>query len=206
MVTDRRLLLLSILFAVLIVGARLYILTKYSVGVEYDYVLALTLGLVNEFVLGLILSFGIFNLKKKAGFYLFLIFVVFIIIIKLACFHYESVFNRLPGNDLFYYFSELSYLSSSLESNIPALNFLIEIIIVSGIFCACAAYLRGVNFRSIKQSNAVEYFALIAVFVSIGLQAIPTLVPDRFFWGSREAFVWMLQSQFIKEKYELDKM
>jgi len=206
MITDRRLLILSILFAVLIVGARLYILTKYSVGVEYDYVLALTLGLVNEFVLGLILSFGIFNLKNNSGFYLFLIFVVFIIIIKLACFHYESVFNRLPGNDLFYYFSELSYLSSSLDSNIPALNFLTEIIIVAGVFCACAAYLRGVNLRSVRQSNAIEYFALIVVFISIGLQAIPTLIPDRFFWGSREAFVWMLQSQFIKEKYELDKM
>jgi len=206
MATDRRLLLLSLLFAVLIVGARLYILTKYSIGVEYDYVLALALGLVNEFVLGLILSFGIFKLKKDAVFYLYLIFVVFIISFKLACFHYESVFNRLPGNDLFYYFSELSHLSSSLDSNIPALDFFIEIFIVAGIFCVCAIYLRGINFRSVKNSNAIEYFALIVVFVSIGLQAIPTLIPDRFFWGSREAFVWMLQSQFIKEKYELNKM
>ncbi len=206
MVTDRRLLILSLWFAVLIVGARLTILMTYSIGVGSDYLLALALSLVNEFVAGLIVSFGLFKFKKGIILNLYLVFIVFIIAFKLACFHYEAVFNKLPGAELFYYFSELPHLTSSLESNIPASGLILEVMLVCGIFFALAFYFKRVNSANKEEIKILEYLAFVLVLMSIILQAVPALVPDRFFWGSREAVIWMFQSQFIKERYELDKM
>lgn len=206
MVTDRRLIFLSIWFAVLLVGARLTILLQYSAGVSSDYLLSLLISLANEFVIGLIISFGLFKLKKGIALSFYLIAAIFVIAYKLACFHYESVFSRLPGSELFYYVSELSHLGSSLDSNIPAFSFLIEIIVVCGLYFLLVYYLINRTSGIPKQSRGMEWLTFFALLVCIISQTVPKMIPDRFFWGSREALIWMIQSQFIKERYELDKM
>jgi len=201
------LLLLSIFFSFLILASRIYVLHRYAGSISFDYMLGLLLGLTNTFVLGLVLSSIILFLNKNLlSRIITFIFSASIVIFELACFHYEAEFGRLPGIDILYYISELEHLSSSLEYNLPLDELLLETLIVLLLFYRGVRWVQAINIISHVTGKLLEYLCSLIVMISIAIQTYPAMVPDKYFWGSREPILWMLQSKFIKQSYQFNDL
>lgn len=199
--------LFSIFFTFLIVCSRIYVLHRYAGGISLDYTLGLLLGVVNTFTLGLLLSVMLLSFNKNLlNRILIFTIVTSIVIFEIACFHYEAEFGRLPSIDILYYISELKHLSSSLEHNIPLIELLLEALIVLLLFFSGVIWIQAINIKSRITTKSLEYLSAIMVLTSIVIQGHPAIIPDKYFWGSREPVLWILQSKFIRESYEFNEL
>jgi phosphoglycerol transferase MdoB-like AlkP superfamily enzyme/glycerophosphoryl diester phosphodiesterase len=206
MIINRKFILLSLLFASLVSVGRFYILFAYSDNVSIDYILALSIGVINSFTVGLLVSSGVMFIKRNILFHIYILVVGIFILFEFACFHYEAVFGRLPGVDILYYFTEIIHLSSSLKSNIPALSLITETLVVLVLFYAVSLRFRSDDSYFLPLGNFYKLLVYFVAALSLLVQAYPVLVPEKWFWGSREPLLWMFKSNFVKESYKLDEM
>ena len=204
---QQKLIISAAVFAFLILIARIGIFYHQSGVIETNYLAAFFISITNEFLIGLFLSIGLIRLRTGLLFYLYSLFIILFIAFELACFHYEAVFGRLPGADLFYYLSELNHLTSSLQSSIPVPVLVTETIIITVIFFTVVYILRNDAVPLRMSRHAYRDYALLGlILTSVCLQTVPAVVPDRLFWGTREAAIWMLQSNYVKERYNLSEL
>jgi len=202
---SRSLLQFALLFAILVVATRLVILLWNATKLPNEYVQALIAGVVNEFTLGLLVATGVFSKKQYLVRITCFIIIPLIIMVELACFHYESVFGRLPGADVLLYITQLSHISSSLNKNFPLFFVVSEFLLLTGILYV-GIYKLKLNETSEPPIKIYQLTALLAIIISVVLQSFPTVVPSKYFWGSREALLWLVQSRFVKETYKLEEL
>ena len=166
----------------------------------------LFLEFINDFTLGFILSVILFSIKKNTFAIIFLLGVLFpFILLEFLCLHYKFVFGRLPSVDILFYISELTYLKSSLKANLPALLIMLEVLIVFSVASISYFYLKQ-NKEKLIKIKTIETTSFLFICLSIIFQLFPTVLPERYLWSSREAFVWLIQSNFIKETYKFDEL
>jgi glycerophosphoryl diester phosphodiesterase len=196
----------AFIFAALITGIRIFIFTYNGDLESDDYFLAILIGFVNEFMIGTIVAYGYYFFARNILFRILLdLLIVLFVSVSLACFHYESVFGHLPGIDLLFYITEINALSSSLHANIPLSTYIAELSVVS-----CAIILSGnmLGFSASGQQNYATWgiATFILVIGSLLLQIFPGLVPNKYINGSRQAVVWLIQSNFIRKTYDLEEL
>lgn len=204
---NSHLLLISIFFMCLIVSSRFFVLYQHAVSISFDYTVGILLGSVNSFVLGLVVSIFVifFNQSILKKFITFII-VTLIFFFEIACFHYEAEFGRLPSSDILYYFTETEYLAPSLNHNLPFIELFFEVLIALVLFYSFVYWIQKIKIKSLFSKKLLEYTGSIVILISIVIQVYPAMVPDKYFWGSREPILWMLQSKFIRESYEIENL
>lgn len=202
-INTRALLLFASLFAVFMAGTRIAVLFLNSPHLNDDYLLALIVSIINEFTLGILLGAGIFSRVRYLSNVTCYLVIPLITFAQIACFHYESVFGRLPGVDVLFYSTQLFHLSSSLASDFPLGEVLIEFFVLTGILFLGIRKLKSSQYSK-KLPFYYEALALSVITASIALQSLSAKIPDKYFWGSRHALIWLVQSNFVKEKYQLE--
>ena len=120
----------AFIFGSLITGVRLFIIF-HNGDIESDaYYLAVLIGFINEFTIGIIAAYGYYLFARNLYLRILLsLLIVFYVSVCLTCFYYESVFGHLPGIDLLFYITDISALSSSLQANVPLSFYITELII-----------------------------------------------------------------------------
>ena len=196
------LLLFALLFAISIVGIRAVVLLFNSAHLSVAYSQALIISLVNEFTLGILIAAGIFSHRQYLSRIVCYVIIPLVCFAQLACFHYEAVFGRLPDVDVLFYLTQLSHLSSSLDKGFPLFWVTFEFFLLTGVLYLCIFKLKSEK-KSESLPKVYQFIAFVAVGLSVLLQAVPTIIPDKYFWGTREPLVWLMQSRFIKDTYEI---
>lgn len=202
-----RILTFGLLYAVILVAARIQVISVNAGGVASDYLIGILLGGLTEFLYGLVIGYLAWKLRPRAWWRFALGAVVAAsLLVKLASYHYEAVFGRLPNADLWFYLDQLPYLSSSLRANLPPLTLAVEWTVVAALL-SCAYYRMLVR----KGAAAINghwpiWAAASAVGAAIMVSAFPAVVPEPLFWGSREPLIWLAQSRFVRERYHLEEL
>ena len=196
----------AFIFGASITGLRLIVLFNSGDIESGAYYLAVLIGFVNEFMMGIITAYGYFLSRRNIYLnILFSLLVVIYVAVCLTCFYYESVFGHLPSLDLLFYITDISALSSSLQANVSMSSYLIELV-----FGSIVIILTGniLVFAGAGINHHVNWgkIALLLVTGSLVLQLFPALVPYKYFNGTRQAVIWLVQSNFLKKTYNLDQL
>lgn len=196
----------AFIFGSLITGVRLFIIF-HNGDIESDaYYLAVLIGFINEFTIGIIAAYGYYLFARNLYLRILLsLLIVFYVSVCLTCFYYESVFGHLPGIDLLFYITDISALSSSLQANVPLSFYITELIIASAVIILAGNILV---FTGSGQKHRIKWgkAAFVLVIGSLLLQLFPALVPYKYFNGTRQAVIWLVQSNFLKKTYDLDEL
>lgn len=201
--SKRPVILFAVFYTVCVTCARhLIILSNHTSNFNAVYLYKVLLGSITEFTIGFLLGIVLFSIKRRiASDIFFVLFVGITVLFGIVSFHYEAVFGRLPAADLFFYFDEISYLSPSLHVNLPVVQVTIEVGSIMALL-----YLAVVLLWKQAAGNFPGWVTLASVCImltSAAIQLWPSLLPDRYFWSSRQPLLWLAQSMFIKESYQL---
>ena len=202
----RSIILFAVTYSVCLTVCRHFIVMQQHLGdVAGDYPLKVILSGIAEFAMGLLLGAILFLIRRRGIANLFLFFCIGpILLIEIASFHYEAVFGRLPASNLLFYFSELRHITPSLAANIPLYRVILEFTLVILIMYYSARSLR------MHQTGATAGWVSLTAFsfllLSVLIQSIPSMLPEHYFWSSRQPLLWLAQSHFVKESYSLEEL
>lgn len=196
----------AVLYSFCVTGARHYIiLSQHLDRFNHEYLYKVIFSGLTEFTAGVLIGAVIFTVRRTVTANIILILIVGpILLVDLASFHYEAVFGRLPSSDLFFYMSEISHLTPSLEVNLPVYQVLVEFSVIILVLFAGLRLLRN------KGTGAISRWATITsacvILLSVSIQSFPSILPERYFWDGRQPLLWLVQSSFIRESYNLDDL
>lgn len=180
----------------------LIILSSHTSNFNLSYLYKILLGGITEFTIGFLLGVILFSLKRRIlSDLFFVVFVGITVLFGIVSFHYEAVFGRLPAADLFFYLGEIRYLSPSLHVNLPVPQVAMETGMIMGLLYLVVRLLRKREAGKFPRWIAVASACIM--LVSAAIQVRPSLLPDRYFWSSRQPLLWLAQSLFIKQSYQL---
>ena len=200
-----RLLVFAGTFAAALTLARLFVLLQAHVAITAPYLIGLlfsfSLAGLNGALLGLLLARC---RGQRVATSLLWAVIALVVSAYIICFHYEAVFGRLPGVQLLFYWDQLSELSSSLLSNVPAGRVALELAAV--VLALALAWHKLKDVRPLPIANRLMWLPGVMIVVAIGVNAVPGTLPDSMRWSSRDPLIWLAQSGFIKESYDLRKL
>ncbi len=127
------------------------------------------------------------------------------IIIEYLSFHYQLVFGRLPGSDILFYITELNQLSSSLNTNLPLSVLITEILLTFLLILILLKYLQSVS-SLVNHKRLFEIAGFSIVVFSLSVLIFPSAVDQKYQWAARHEILWLVQSHFLRESYDLDKL
>lgn len=116
---------------------------------------------------------------------------------NVATFHYEAIFERLPGTRVLYYFQEVEHVQSSLQSHAPCLWVILETLVPTGILVWLAVRLRKVPSPAPARAILASSGLAAAWGLAIVTHALPSLLPQSVFWQSRIPLVYLAQSAIL---------
>lgn len=200
----RDLLLFAAACAALLVTLRLFILARHGQLPLAAYLPGALLGSAAEFILGLLFAYLVL-VRYRAGTPRVMLWLLFtlLLIVKVGAFHYEAVFNRLPALQLLFYLGELPALAASLRANFPPAEVVAELVLVTGLLALLARRL-AVAAAHLTPAQAVApcFLLLVAVVVNAANGVLPAALQP----GSREPLIGLLQSAFVRQAYDLDRL
>jgi len=202
----RHLLLFAAMCALLMAALRLIILAGHGQSPMAAYLPGLALSLPAEFILGLVAAYLLLVFCRGTPCRcLAFTLIGLTVFIKLGAYHYEAVFNRLPALQLVFYLGELKALSASLHANFPLPEVVVELLLVLGALAILARRFgsidAGVHF-SPAQTTGVAAMLLSALVVNAWHAWIPASARN----ASREPLIGLMQSAFVRQKYDLDRL
>jgi phosphoglycerol transferase MdoB-like AlkP superfamily enzyme/glycerophosphoryl diester phosphodiesterase len=200
--TLRRLVLFAVTFAVVVTGMRLLIVLRGDTVISAQYVAGLTISLCLAGFYGLVFGYLFHRSSgRRVPALLAWAGLALLVLIYAVSFHYEAVFGRLPGVQLLFYLDQVQELSPSLQSNLPAGVVAVETLAVIALLQA--AWIRFGRLPPATRGSRLEWLSALPVAASIVISGAPGLVPEAMRWSSRDPIIWLAQSGFIKESYDL---
>jgi phosphoglycerol transferase MdoB-like AlkP superfamily enzyme/glycerophosphoryl diester phosphodiesterase len=202
----RSIILFALLYSACLTGIRHFIiLEKHLEMFNMEYPFRMILGGISEFTVGFLFGSLLLSMQRKIlADICFVLGIGLTLFFEIACFHYESVFGRLPASDLLFYIKEIKHLAPSLNVNLPMSRVLIEFVVIMLVLYPGFRSLRTLNQTGIsKLSGAI---AISVILLSVIVQSAPALLSDRYFWSSRQPLVWLAQSHFIRQSYQLENL
>lgn len=205
-VPGRRLILFAATCALLMAALRLFVLLRFGQLPAAVYVPGVLLSLPGEFLAGAVAAGLLFGFCRggacRAVVFLLLMTVV---VIKIAAFHYEAVFDRLPALQLLFYLGELDALSASLAMNVP-LPFVVGEVMLAGAVLLLLLRRFG-DGRGLAHPDRWEVAALmLSLLCAVAVNATGARLPDAVRSGSREPLLALAQSAFVRETWDLDRL
>lgn len=187
----------GLLFALAVPLLRLFIIYKFSPAVRsapYYYGILASGG--TQWLIGCATIYFCWKLARSK-FRLFApVPLMVVLFFNIFCFHYETVFYRLPGFNLFYYAGQLTKIGPSLAGNTPVLwvipEYSLTLLILIGGFHLIKRFFDNASpnlLRACFWSNSLVMVAGIIIFFGPGFQ-------NSFYWGSREPLSYFQQSIF----------
>ena len=198
-----RILLFSFAYAFSINAVKLGILHIYSNMPVYAEIL---IEFAHDFTFGIFIYASTLLIHRQRFRYVVLGLLTFIaIVIEYLAFHYQLVFRRLPSADILFYITELDQLSSSLSTNLPLTMLLVELLLTIALLLALLKYLSSGS-SIFKNKRLLETAGCSVVIFSILVSVFPGVLEEKYKWSARHEILWLVQSYFLRENYDLDKL
>lgn len=202
---NRIVILFALVFAVVIAVTRMLIVDGGGVFLSLSSYADLVYSVIAEFLVGVLIGLVVLSINRTTcSVIAFLLLAGVVVLLDIVFFHYEAVFGRLPGADVLYYVTEIGHLESSLDANLPVVSVVVQFALVMA--CLFAAF-HVLKKQSGKPGSRLTSLAGMFLIVTAAvLQSVPSFVPERYFWSSREPLIWLVQSGFIKKSYNLGEL
>lgn len=203
----RRLFLFAAVAALLMAGLRLFILLRFGQLPAAAYVPGVALSFPAEFLAGLLAAGLLLSFCGGAPCRaLVLAAMICVAAVKLAAFHYEAVFDRLPALQLLFYLDELDGLSASLARHVPPAFLLGELALAAAVPILLWRRLGAQRAPLPQPGHAGAAGLVLAILCAVTVNAIGARLPDALRSGSREPLLALIQSAFVRESYDLDQL
>lgn len=201
----RAIALFACAFASVITTLRLLIVLRGDQPVTAQYIAGLPISFCLAGFYGLL--FGYLAARNRGGILRSLpiwIALTIVLLVNVVSFHYEAVFGRLPGVQLLFYVGQIRELSPSLHSNLPAGVVGLEMLVAVAVLLAAWCVIRRRPHADIRVRTVWLWFGSLTL--AIGISGTPGFLPDAMRWSSRDPLIWLAQSAFIAETYDLQKL
>jgi glycerophosphoryl diester phosphodiesterase/membrane-anchored protein YejM (alkaline phosphatase superfamily) len=187
-----------ILFGLILTLLRLVVLATFGADpVRAADVGGLALSLAGQVTTALFLALPLHFLRESRWRWAVYPFVVAIVFLNVAAFHYEAVFGRLPGVSLLYYLGEATHLASSAGQHAPLCVVIAEVLLASALLILAAEKRRQ---RRLNRAWAIV--CLLCAILTVVVYVRPRTIPRELMWRARTPILWALQSWTVQRSYE----